>query len=670
MISVIRKAIGTASALLTLSLLYCVPAGAQVEEALSSRTMGVAEARASYESPRIREAGPLDGKLCCLGVEALVFHGDEALAVTGRAGIFKSTDYGANWARSMSGLVAPNGVSPLVNAICQAPSDPRVVYVIAGEGGAASSFNGVFSSRNFGKTWTRRGPADVGFGFNQCTVDWLDPRKVYIFGFDSSTFLNAMWRSTDGGQTQQIFGANLPECSRGNPFPRRGILYLMGQSCSLFSTDDGDTFQPLPVPPDEFADDISPDGNLIVVGTPEGAFRSVDRGMSFTPVVGLPYGFTTHNLAFDPTNPARIYATDGCLHVSVDRGASFTAVASTCNARFPGPIDDISVNLRGSVFVDTPEGIFRSDDAGRTFHSMKDGFRASSLNDLAFDADGKLLVPVYHTQAIFRQTFGADFKAIGKILGDAGVNGSAVAASPVDSNVILLATDFEGLFRTDNGGRTWTAATFSDGVTTFATARMSFATASRVYLAAPTGLYLSDDAGQSFTQLANLPFGAVAVDPRSADVLYLGTYSSGDGLYKSTDGGGTLHDLNQPGAFSALVIDRRDPRVIYAGQRSGQVIRSLDGGKTFSPASKGLRGAGVLGLAEDAQGTLFVWLRGGGLFASDDRAVGWRVVDSGQTLQRSGAEAGRGVLVADPLHPGRVYLGNGGVLEVVANGGE
>jgi hypothetical protein len=114
------------------------------------------------------------------------------------------------------------------------------------------------------------------------------------------------------------------------------------------------------------------------------------------------------------------------------------------------------------------------------------------------------------------------------------------------------------------------------------------------------------------------------------------------------------------------VIDRRDPKIIYAGQRSGQVIRSLDGGKTFASVSSGLRGAGVLGLAEDAHGTLFAWLRGGGLFASDDLGVEWHEVDTGQALQRSGAEAGRGVLVADPSHPGHVYLGNGGVLEIGA----
>jgi photosystem II stability/assembly factor-like uncharacterized protein len=161
-----------------------------------------------------------------------------------------------------------------------------------------------------------------------------------------------------------------------------------------------------------------------------------------------------------------------------------------------------------------------------------------------------------------------------------------------------------------------------------------------------------------------LPFGTLAVDPTDPDVLYVGTYNGSAGLFRSVDGGQTLQDLGQPGTFSAIVVDARQSRVVYAGERFGQVIRSLDGGRTFAPASNGLAGAGVHGLAQDAQGTLFAWLRGGGLFASDDDATTWRALETGEALRRSGIEAGRGSLVTDPRKPGRVYLGNMGVIQI------
>jgi photosystem II stability/assembly factor-like uncharacterized protein len=635
-----------------------------------------AHANGKDQLASVREAGPEDGKLCCGGVGELLFHGDEVLGITGRAGIFKSVGHGAPWARSMQGLVAQNGVSPLVNSGCQAPSDPRIVYVVAGLDGAVAPFNGFFSSDDFGETWTRRGAVDTGIGTNTCTVDAVDPRTVYLTGFDSATFTPTIWKSTDGGRTVQIFSNNLPACSLGVVFPRRGVLYVIG-FCAVVSTDGGVSFQPLQLPADVNGFDVSPDGNTIFLDTLAGTFRSIDRGASFAPVSGLPNGLYNPTLGFDPTDSSRIYATNGLLYVSTDGGVSFRLLPAANDPRFLGPIDEIGVNPRGSLYIDTLAGLFRSDDRGKTFRSVLDGFRASSVQDLAFDADGKLLVGVYHTQMVFQQRHGLTFKPIGNtpdIVLDGFTNGVAVAGSPTDPNVILVATDEQGLFRTENGGRSWTPAAVSDGATVFAHSRMSFPTSTRVYLVSltdtPMGLYRSDDAGGTFVGLASLAFGAIAVDPRNADVLYVGTYDSGDGLFKSTDGGRTLHDLGQPGAFSALAVDHRYPQIIYAGQRSGRVIRSLDGGKTFAPASAGLAGAGVHGLAQDAHGTLFVWLRGGGLFASDDRAASWHPVDTGEALRRSGVEAGRGSLVADPRRPGHLYLGNAGVIEIIADGDE
>jgi photosystem II stability/assembly factor-like uncharacterized protein len=638
-----------------------------------------AHANGEDQLASVREAGPEDGKLCCSGLEPLLFHGDQVLGITGRAGIFKSHDDGARWARSMQGLVASNGVSPYVVSRCQAPSDPRIVYVLVGLGSTVTPFNGLFLSDDFGETWTRRGAVDPGVGSNTCAVDAVDPRTLYITGLDSN-FMNTIWKSTDGGRTVQIF-SNLPACAAdGFLFPRPGILYVIG-SCPVVSTDGGVSFQPLPLPPRAPhvpGVDVSPDGNTIFLSTLAGTVRSIDRGASFAPVSGLPNGFFDAMLGFDPTDSSRIYATDGLLRVSTDGGASFKLLPASNDPRFLGFIDELSVSPRGSLYIDTAAGVFRSDDRGDRFRSVMDGFRASSVQDLAFDADGKLLVAVSHTQTAFRQGHGLTFKPIGNtpdIVPDGATNnGTAVAGSPADPNVILIATAGQGLLRTDNGGRNWTPAAFSDGAMAFLSARMSFPTSSRVYVvspgATPLGLYRSDDAGGTFAGLASLPFGAIAVDPRNADVLYVGTYNSGDGLFKSVDGGQTLQDLGQPGAFSALAVDHRHPQIIYAGRRSGQVIRSLDAGNTFAPASAGLVGAGVHGLAQDANGTLFVWLRAGGLFASDDQAATWRAVDTGEALRRSGVEAGRGSLVADPRYPGHLYLGNAGVIEIIVDGDE
>jgi photosystem II stability/assembly factor-like uncharacterized protein len=624
------------------------------------------------------EAGPEDGVLCCNAFTSFQFSDDQVLVATGRAGIFRSDHHGDNWQRSMDGLVAPNGVSPLVVAVCQSASKPRVVYALVGLDEDVSPFNGLYSSDDFGKTWTQRGRVNTGFGDNLCTVDAADPRTVYVTGFDDSSFTSMTWRSTDGGRTLLDISSILPPCAVGGfVYPARGAVYVNGVVCVVVSTDGGATFHVLSTPPGAFFGlSPSPDGRAIFLATYDDsdnfirAFRSTDGGVSYVPVSGL----ASLQLAFDPTNRSVIYASDGALKISRDGGLSFTALPG--DPRYlPVPIVGlIGVDPQGSVFVNNLAGPFRSDDRGKTYRLLLNEFRASSVQDLAFDANGNLLVGVLHTRVVYRQTHDDNFSPLGTPLLDPSnnpnnfeIDAAAVGGSPANPNVVLVAIPDFGIFRTADGGQSWTSAGVSNNAVDFSSSRMRFATASRVYVVAPnqaSGLYRSDDAGKNFALLSNQRLGAIAVHPTNPDTIYVGTFGDNTGLFKSTDGGQTLKSLGHAGDFSALVVDRQNPQVIYAGERLGQLIRSRDGGQTFAAASRGLVGAGVHGLAQDSNGTLYVWMRGGGLFSSKDGASTWKKVNSDEAQRRSGVEAGRGTLVVDPRRPGRVYLGNAGVLQL------
>jgi hypothetical protein len=123
----------------------------------------------------------------------------------------------------------------------------------------------------------------------------------------------------------------------------------------------------------------------------------------------------------------------------------------------------------------------------------------------------------------------------------------------------------------------------------------------------------------------------------------------------------------QSGFFNAITVDRRNSQIVYAGELFGQVIRSTDGGQTFDPASTGLAGEGVNGIAQDSAGTLFVWMQGVGLFSSGDNASSWQSVNAIEAFERSWIDAGRPSFVVDPGHPGRLYLGNKEVIQVDAH---
>ncbi|MFZ1134482.1 MAG: hypothetical protein WAN69_06025, partial [Candidatus Korobacteraceae bacterium] len=118
------------------------------------------------------------------------------------------------------------------------------------------------------------------------------------------------------------------------------------------------------------------------------------------------------------------------------------------------------------------------------------------------------------------------------------------------------------------------------------------------------GVWKTDNAGVTWVPLFDgqpiASIGALAVAPSNPQVIYAGTgesdirsyLSSGDGVYKSTDGGKTwtnvgLRDTRQ---ISRIVVDQKNADVVYVaalGHAYGPnpergVFKSSDGGKTWT----------------------------------------------------------------------------------------
>ena len=131
-----------------------------------------------------------------------------------------------------------------------------------------------------------------------------------------------------------------------------------------------------------------------------------------------------------------------------------------------------------------------------------------------------------------------------------------IALRPGDPDTILLATSESGMFRSTDGGATWTQA--NTGLGTQELHQVTFATSNSdvAYVASHEGVYRSDDAGQTWVSrsrgLQYLFSTPIAVDPRNEDIVFVGSSSEvftmhpnhfnaglheGQGLYKSTDGG-------------------------------------------------------------------------------------------------------------------------------------
>jgi photosystem II stability/assembly factor-like uncharacterized protein len=148
-----------------------------------------------------------------------------------------------------------------------------------------------------------------------------------------------------------------------------------------------------------------------------------------------------------------------------------------------------------------------------------------------------------------------------------------------------------GLFKSTDGGETWTEITRNAGMPAGVIGRIGVAAGpdgKRVYALVENengGLFSSDDAGATW-KLVNdnrairqraFYYTHVFADPKNADVVYLQNTT----MFRSTDGGKTTKSINNGthGDFHDLWIDPDDPTHLVVGNDGGGAVSMNTGGK-------------------------------------------------------------------------------------------
>ena len=269
----------------------------------------------------------------------------------------------------------------------------------------------------------------------------------------------------------------------------------------------------------------------------------------------------------------------------------------------------------------------------------------------------------------------------------------ALAISRADPHHLLLATD-TGVARSRNGGRDWVmeapdvlvgpafAAAFDvDGDRALvsgasaifrgdgerwrrlrspagsvpARALVSGSIRGRVYLAGRTGLYRSDDWGQSWVSIGDAlqaeHVSGVVVPAGRADEVYV---VAGGRSWGSTDAGRTWQlrvDGLPRGGIEAVAVDPSDANRLWS-VAADQVFRSDDQGRRWTPVGEPVpeRPVAARGLAVMDHVILMATDRG--VYRSADDGGRWKL--GSDTLP---AHLEAGVLQRDPVDPTVVYAG-------------
>ena len=163
----------------------------------------------------------------------------------------------------------------------------------------------------------------------------------------------------------------------------------------------------------------------------------------------------------------------------------------------------------------------------------------------------------------------------------------------------------------------------------------------------------NNDDGASFVAVNNglddVTIAAMAMDPKNPEVVYA---SAAFSMYKTVDGGASWFPI--AGSGVSLIIDPSNPNTLYAGlSPSGGVVKSVDGGETFLPASNGMGTPAVFTLAIDPNhpNVVYAGTQGLGAFKSNDGAQTWTPLNIDSTVWS---------LLIDPTDSNIVYAGTDG----------
>jgi photosystem II stability/assembly factor-like uncharacterized protein len=291
-----------------------------------------------------------------------------------------------------------------------------------------------------------------------------------------------------------------------------------------------------------------------------GVWKSLNGGTTFKPVFDKQHVQSIGAVTIDPTNPKVVWVGTGeswmrnsvsvgdGIYKSTDGGDNWVNTGLKESEHIakilvdPMHPDTVYAAVPGKLWSDSNErGVFKTTDGGKSWKKILAGPNASTGSSM-------IAMDRRNPQTVFAGMW--DFRRKGWTFRSGGDSATAPSGS--------------GLFKTDDGGNSWTSL---------------------------------DD--KSAPGLPAKPWGRVAVSvaPSHPDIVYafIEAVPPLNGLYRSDDGGKTLKAMDRsrymvwrPFYFANLIIDPKDPNKLYKPDLT--LIMSNNGGASFSPIGGGAHG--------------------------------------------------------------------------------
>ena len=286
----------------------------------------------------------------------------------------------------------------------------------------------------------------------------------------------------------------------------------------------------------------------------------------------------------------------------------------------------------------------------------------------------------------------------------------AVAGVPGDSNTYYFGAVAGGVFKSTNGGLSWTPTFNNEGTASIGAIAVADADHNIVYVGTGEacirgnisygdGVYKSTDGGQTWTNLGlrdTRHIGALIIDPRNPDIVLVaalghawgpnqerGVFRTADGgktwqkvLYRDADTGAidVVFDPNNSSiVYAALWQARRQPWYFNSGGPGSGLYKSTDGGLTWKhleghglpEGNLGRIGVSVSG-ADSNRVYAIIEAKRGGLYRSDDAGNSWTLVNDDERYRQRAWYYMH--IFADPQSLNTVYVLNTGAFRSTDGG--
>ncbi len=511
--------------------------------------------------------GPGCGVIDGVGVDPV----DPTLVLAGQryAGLWLSRDGGATFARTSADVHW--------DAVARSfafTSDGTIYAGLGRKHGAANG--GVLRSQDHGNSWAMTPLQNVGAAYVAVDVQ----NEALVLAADPQS---GVWRSADGGDTWSVQAfpsvARVAIANPGGP----GFI-LGGDGGTIYRSPDGETFTAVATGLGVEWSIISaagrPDGTILALGHLDCCsdlllVRSTDAGQTWGPVAGVGlqrYGIYDLDERLGSDTQA-FYFTGAELLVSLDAGESWSTVPRTGRASVgDGWLLAVAPHPQGPIVGTRGSGVLRQQGGALAPARIE----ACEIWDLDYEpGTGSLFAAAWQSGVWRRSAAGAWDGAGGDGLWPVELVG--VSADPRNGQVLIaLGENDRGVFRSDDGGLSWTANP---------TGLNHSAGGGKVVRApddpeviwvagAGGGLFRSTDNGLSFAQISGEETRHVAVVSREVVVADSNRVSR--------------HDLDAGSSQVVIDLDSHT-RVLAAGggrvywvSDSGETHRSTDGGLTFA----------------------------------------------------------------------------------------